>query len=358
MNNETDDLSPDHDAALTPARPKQASTFHKIFMGQDGLRAGWSLLIFIALFAVLIFGANVVGHKLHPPAQRAAKTSTDVSPLHGFIDESVPFLAVLLVTWIMSKIERRPVSVYGFGDSRKLPHFLAGLAWGVICLSLLVLTLLKAGFLVIDSRVLFGADILRYGAIWLLGFLLVGLLEEYLYPRLRPVHAHPRPRRLLPVGLQDPQQRSLGLLDRGSHLVHPLRPRPQQQPRRIPHRTALRRPGRYGFLLQPLAHRLALVGHRIPHLVGLGPIFPLRRRRQRTNDPAPSSRHPPRRQAHPQRRSHRPRRQHLHRRHPTRHQPHHSLHPAPRSLWASSQGVRVADDFAGIHPPFRLRVVR
>ena len=42
------------------------------------------------------------------------------------------------------------------------------------------MTLLKTGFLVIDSRVLFGTDILRYGAFWLFGFLVVGLLEEYL----------------------------------------------------------------------------------------------------------------------------------------------------------------------------------
>ncbi len=40
--------------------------------------------------------------------------------------------------------------------------------------------LVKTGFLVIDSRLLFGSDVLRYGAIWLLGFLLVGLVEEYL----------------------------------------------------------------------------------------------------------------------------------------------------------------------------------
>jgi len=33
---------------------------------------------------------------------------------------------------------------------------------------------------VIDSRLLFGGDILRYGAVWLLCFLLVGLFEEYL----------------------------------------------------------------------------------------------------------------------------------------------------------------------------------
>ena len=46
------------------------------------------------------------------------------------------FLATLLVTWIMSKIEKRPNSVYGLGGKRALPNFLAGLAWGVACLSL------------------------------------------------------------------------------------------------------------------------------------------------------------------------------------------------------------------------------
>jgi membrane protease YdiL (CAAX protease family) len=48
-----------------------------------------------------------------------------------------------------------------------------------VCI-LLVLTLWKTGLLVIDGRLLFGRDIFRYGTIWLLGFLLVGLLEEYL----------------------------------------------------------------------------------------------------------------------------------------------------------------------------------
>jgi membrane protease YdiL (CAAX protease family) len=89
-------------------------------------------------------------------------------------------VVILLITWIMSKIERRPNAVYGFGDSRKLSHFLTGMAWGIVCLSLLILTLVKAGLLVFEGRLLFGSDILRYGAIWLFGFLLVGLLEEYL----------------------------------------------------------------------------------------------------------------------------------------------------------------------------------
>ncbi len=180
MNPETVDQPPYSNPALKPTEPTAPSALHKIFIGPDGLRAGWGLLIFIALFVALMYSANVVSHKLHPPAPKAANASTDVSLRFGFINESVPLLFVLLVTWIMAKIERRPVSVYGFGDSRKLPHFLAGLGWGVVSLSILVATLLKTGFLVIDRRLLFGSEILGYGAIWLLAFVLVGLLEEYL----------------------------------------------------------------------------------------------------------------------------------------------------------------------------------
>lgn len=160
--------------------PPQPSALHKIFIGKDGLRAGWSLLIFVAIMAALIVAVNVIGHKLFPPNPRAAKDASVITIKAGFIQEFIPFVLVVLVTWIMSKIERRPNSVYGLGGNRKLPHFFAGLVWGVTCLSLLVVTLWKTGLLVIDRRLIFGGDVLRYGAIWLVGFFLVGLLEEYL----------------------------------------------------------------------------------------------------------------------------------------------------------------------------------
>ena len=163
---------------LSPARP---SALRKILIGKDGLRAGWSLLIFIVIFAAIAFCVRIIGHKVHPPVPKAANTPPEpASPSFLFVAESIPFLVTVLVTWIMSKIERRAISVYGLGDSRKLVHFLAGLAWGVICLSLLIFTLVKLGPLVIDGRLLFGSDIVRYGAIWLVGFFLVGMLEEYL----------------------------------------------------------------------------------------------------------------------------------------------------------------------------------
>jgi hypothetical protein len=66
LSTETDGQPLYHDATLTttePIPPTQPSTLHKMFIGKDGLRAGWSLLIFVALFAALIFCANVIGHK-------------------------------------------------------------------------------------------------------------------------------------------------------------------------------------------------------------------------------------------------------------------------------------------------------
>lgn len=172
-----------NDATLTPGGPiPQPSVLRKIFIGKDGLRAGWSLLIFAAILAAIAFCTNFIGHRLYPAAPKTAQAVSDAmaTPRFLFIGESIQFLLVLLVTWIMSRIERRPNSVYGFGDSHKLAHFLAGLAWGVTCLSLLILTLWKTGLLVVDSRLLFGRSILRYGAVWFIGFLMVGMFEEYL----------------------------------------------------------------------------------------------------------------------------------------------------------------------------------
>lgn len=180
-NEATNGLTNEANAAPTPEpqiTPAQPSALRRVFIGADGLRAGWSILIFIALMAALLKGVNAIGHFMHLFPKKGAEA--DATPTFMFFAESLPFLATLLVTWIMSKIEKRPASVYGLGGQRKLPLFIAGLAWGVTCLSLLILTLWKTGLLVIDARLLFGGEALRYGALWLVGFLLVGLLEEYL----------------------------------------------------------------------------------------------------------------------------------------------------------------------------------
>jgi membrane protease YdiL (CAAX protease family) len=161
-----------------PAAPPPSSR-NKMFFGANGLRAGWGLFIFVALTAGTFASINTIGNHFHL-LPKPGGPGAEISLTMALVGESLSSLVTLLVTWIMSKIEKRPNSVYGLGGTRVLPNFFAGLTWGVTCLSLLVLILWKTGLLVIDNRLLFGAAALRYGAVWLFGFLLVGLLEEYL----------------------------------------------------------------------------------------------------------------------------------------------------------------------------------
>jgi membrane protease YdiL (CAAX protease family) len=102
-------------------------------------------------------------------------------PLPVFLTEASAFLITALITWIMSKIERRPVAVYGLGGTRKLFYLLTGTIIGLVAISLLVFILVHFGLLVIDRRLLFGSEALRYTLLWIPGFLAIGLFEEYLF---------------------------------------------------------------------------------------------------------------------------------------------------------------------------------
>jgi membrane protease YdiL (CAAX protease family) len=178
---QTDTEDPSPDMPLPPSSEpatERPTPLRHVFFGDDGLRAGWSILLFAALFAAFLFVAHLIAVKIHPPTHKVSPDHT-MSFVFMFLNEAVPLLGLGIVTWIMSKVEHRPIGVYGLGGNQKLPHFIAGLAWGIICLSPFILLLWKAGFLVFDSRLLFGRDIFLYGAQWLGLFFTVGLLEEY-----------------------------------------------------------------------------------------------------------------------------------------------------------------------------------
>ena len=164
--------------------PRQ-SALRYVFIGPGGLRPGWGLLLFIALIVAFGQVATLALHAIHPRpvltgAQRLVEAAKPQTPGVMLRNEGLPFALVVLASWIMSKVERRPVGDYGLGGPRKPSRFLAGFLWGIVFLSILVGALWKTGLLVFDGRLLSGSNIFKDGAVWLLGFLLVGLLEEYL----------------------------------------------------------------------------------------------------------------------------------------------------------------------------------
>lgn len=155
---------------------------HGILFGPVGLRAGWGLLLFLLLF----IGSSILVSHLHllPPRPHTApgQTAPEMPPGSAIFGESVSLGLVLLSTWIMSRIERRPFGVYGLvpqSQSRNpLRHFAQGLACGLTFLSLLVLLLWRSHLLIFTGLLLAPHQILRDAVIWALGFLLVALFEE------------------------------------------------------------------------------------------------------------------------------------------------------------------------------------
>jgi hypothetical protein len=126
---------------------------------------------------VLFFAtAGFIAHLINPAA-RPGKLPPEIPFKLFFANEGLSSFVVLLATWIMAKIERRGRS-YGFGGTRKFSQLFAGMGTGILLISLLVLILRAGGWLVIDSRLIFGGGILRYGLLWLIGFFLVGVNEE------------------------------------------------------------------------------------------------------------------------------------------------------------------------------------
>jgi hypothetical protein len=168
------DIAPDPDLS-PPSKPAPSP----IFFGRDGLRAGWGLLIALALMigCFRLMTAIIRASHLIPPHAMEHFPG----PLPVFLSEGSAFLVAALVTWIMSQIEHRPVSVYGLGGRRILSWLVWGTVIGLAAISLLVVILLKAGMLVIDQRLLFGSDIARYAILWIPGFLAIALFEEYLF---------------------------------------------------------------------------------------------------------------------------------------------------------------------------------
>jgi membrane protease YdiL (CAAX protease family) len=152
---------------LKPSLPRY------LFIGPEGLRAGWSLLLFLFLTVALgrLTSPLLAGHVPQPE-------TNPLDPRPFLLTRLNIFLDLAIATWIMSRIERRPLAAYGSGAPRKLRRFAAGLLSGLLCVSALTACLWATGLLVFDGLSLHGPAILRWASVWAVGFLLVALAEE------------------------------------------------------------------------------------------------------------------------------------------------------------------------------------
>jgi uncharacterized protein len=159
-----------------------SSPLQIVFFNQRGLRAGWRLLIFCAMFALLALGITYLqrlGRQASPGPQ--APPSGFALPVFQAMFLFIAFGVVLFMTWVMSRIERRPVGTYGL----PLTHAKAGqrLASGILIGFVMLLVTLGVlrllGVFYFGGVALHGPQILIWGLLWGLCFLAVGFVEEF-----------------------------------------------------------------------------------------------------------------------------------------------------------------------------------
>jgi membrane protease YdiL (CAAX protease family) len=159
----------------------------RIFIGPNGLRAGWSLAIYCFIVAACLAIVHFTGNAIHAylrhgkPAPMAAPNQM-FAPGPRILQEVIVLLCVLLAAWIMSRIEKRPFGEYGLGgNSRRLPQFIQGFFWGFAFISLLILCLYLGHYIVLTGFLLHSFRALKYALAWMVFFLLVGVFEEFFF---------------------------------------------------------------------------------------------------------------------------------------------------------------------------------
>lgn len=158
--------------------PTKGQTVLKtILKGPDGLRAGWRLLIYVALLG----GFGYAAFKIADLASHGRQVD-EASPVFGVVYTLILSAIVLVAGWVMARIEGRSIAAYGLPWRRALnARFWQAGAISFVSLSLLLGLLRLAGAYSLGSLQLQGAAILQNALLWAVTVILGAIYEEFLY---------------------------------------------------------------------------------------------------------------------------------------------------------------------------------
>jgi hypothetical protein len=161
-----------------PSSPETRAPFYRtILIGPHGPRAGWRLLIFLAILFALFTASAELSRLLrhHRPARGAVLTPEVV-----LVGETFMFAVVLLAGAIMARFEGRTLGDYGLPWHQAFRgRFWQGAAVGFAGISALLGAMRATGVFHVDSIALHGEAVLKYAILWGLVFLAVALFEEF-----------------------------------------------------------------------------------------------------------------------------------------------------------------------------------
>jgi membrane protease YdiL (CAAX protease family) len=165
------DEAPEKTDAIT-----QPEAVHKpetnLFLGENGLRAGWRLLIYLLMVVASSTAISTAfDSKAGPPGVWAQ-----------LLSEAMGFALAFGGAVILSRIERRPVGVYGLpGREMFGGKFWLGFLLGLAEISVLIGLIGVFGGYSFGPLALEGKAILAWGGFHLVMFVVVGLYEEFFF---------------------------------------------------------------------------------------------------------------------------------------------------------------------------------
>nr|WKF60226.1 hypothetical protein HUO10_004747 [Paraburkholderia busanensis] len=151
--------------------------FARVWMGRDGLRAGWAVLLFVMIMSALLAGIAYAAHRLHhlPPM------TGELQPSRMLIGELAMIFAAVVATKVMSLIDKRSWRDYGLQAPQRasrVAHLAQGLFFGAAAMALLMGTLRALHAVSIEPSSVALKPLLESAALWAVVFVLVGFSEE------------------------------------------------------------------------------------------------------------------------------------------------------------------------------------
>ncbi len=151
--------------------PQSRSGCGRVFFGAGGLRLGWSIALYWVMFGVIAAVENWLADSL----QLGKLWSQMFGELGALVAAVIPAL-------VLARIERRPWGDYGLPLRQAFSKlFWVGVVWGFLGITLLLEILHGLHAFDFGHVVLHGITIVRYAIFWGVVFLLVGLVEEFLF---------------------------------------------------------------------------------------------------------------------------------------------------------------------------------
>lgn len=156
--------------------PSPDGLLNKIFLNERGLRGVWRLLVYAAFVAGLAFGGGLVLQHFVPHTRGAT------SPAYFFAQEAFSFMVIFAAALMMSQIEHRSPGVYGLPLNDAFgKRFWQGWLIGLIEVSGLVGLIAALGGYSFGGLTARGVELAKWGSLWAIFFVVVGLFEEFLF---------------------------------------------------------------------------------------------------------------------------------------------------------------------------------